>query len=312
MIKEKGNGYFYVLNYPEYEEELCKLEMRRLFKVNIENKYLVSKVKINPTRSPFIKECIEIMYDTESLEKLISCIKNDLTEFDSFKVNFIRLKKNEATYSERLSAMKEIGVAIKGTVNIHNANTILGVIKIEGRWIFGIYKKNDCKWHEHDNKPFSYSNALSVRVARALINIAVGDNLNKRVLDPCCGVGTVVIEGLSMGIDIVGYEINPQIACNGKGNLKAFGYESRIIKGDMREIKDKYDACIVDLPYGLFTKTTREEQIGIIKASRTIAKEVIIISSEDMDDFIVNEGFNIIDRGYVTKNNFKRFISVCK
>lgn len=311
MNKENKKECLYILNYPEGEEELCKLEMRRIFNVNIKNKYLFSECIINPSRSPFIKECIEIIYKKDSLEELIDCIVKDSLEFPEFKVNFIRLKKNEASYSERLSAMKEIGLSVKGNVDIHNAKTILGVIKIEGKWVFGIYRKNDCIWHNHDKKPHSYSNALSIRVARALVNIAVGKNINKKVIDPCSGVGTVVIEGLSMGVDITGYEINPQIARNAKENLKALNYDIKIVKGDMNNIDNKYDVSIIDLPYGLFTKTTRGEQINIIKKSRDISKEAVIISSENMDEVIENEGFKIIDRGYVTKNNFKRYITVC-
>ena len=114
-----------------------------------------------------------------------------------------------------------------------------------------------------------------------------------------------------MGVDITGYEINPQIACNAKENLKALNYDIKIVKGDMNNINNKYDVAIIDLPYGLFTKTTREEQINIIKKSRDISKEAVIISSENMDKIIENQGFKIIDRGYVTKNNFKRYITVC-
>lgn len=311
MNKENKKECLYILNYPEYEEELCKLEMRRIFNANIKSKYLFSEEIIDPSRSPFIKECIEIIYKEDSLEEIIDCIVKDSLEFPEFKVNFIRLKKNEVSYSERLSAMKKIGLSVKGNVDVHNAKIVLGVIKIEGKWVFGIYRKNDCIWHNHDKKPHSYSNALSIRVARALVNIAVGRNINKKVIDPCCGVGTVVIEGLSMGIDITGYEINQQIARNAKENLKELNYDIKIVKGDMNNIDEKYDVAIIDLPYGLFTKTTREEQINIIKKSREISKEAVIISSEDMDKIIESQGFKIIDRGYVTKNNFKRYITVC-
>lgn len=304
--------YFYVINYPEYEEGLCRMEMKYLFGKEDASKEFFSKVYISPSRSPFIKHCIKIIYIEDTLEEIVKKIKEDNMSFEDFKVNFIRLDKNEASYKERLESMRKIGMSIEGIPNIHNPKIILGLIKIYGKWIFGIYEKDDCKWHNHDKKPFSYSNALSTRMARAIVNIAVGQETDKKIIDPCCGVGTVVIEGKSMGLDIIGYEINPQIACNAKENMKALGYNVAIIKGNMHDIKEHFDIAIVDMPYGLFSKTTKEEQKEIIKTTRKISKKAVIITFENMDKMIKDSGFEIIDKSIILKNNFKRYINICK
>ena len=34
----KENKYFYVVNYPQYEKELCKLEIKSLFNLELEGK----------------------------------------------------------------------------------------------------------------------------------------------------------------------------------------------------------------------------------------------------------------------------------
>ena len=41
-------------------------------------------------------------------------------------------------------------------------------------------------------------------MARALVNIAMKDNEEGTLIDPCCGVGTVVIEALDLGIKVKG------------------------------------------------------------------------------------------------------------
>ena len=112
-------------------------------------------------------------------------------------------------------------------------------------------ESNESDWLSHNKKPFSYCNALKVNVSRALVNIAVGNNLTTRVIDPCCGIGTVLIEALSLGIDIKGYELNPYIGENAKRNLEYFGYEDIVTIDNMINIQDKFDVAIVDLPYGL-------------------------------------------------------------
>jgi hypothetical protein len=55
------NKYFYSINYPTFEEELCKMEMRFLFNTEIKEKYFISDKYINPSRSPYIKQSICIM-----------------------------------------------------------------------------------------------------------------------------------------------------------------------------------------------------------------------------------------------------------
>ena len=149
-------------------------------------------------------------------------------------------------------------------------------------------------------------------MARALVNIAVGNNLELKLVDPCCGIGTVVIEALSMNIDVNGYEINNNIAQYAQRNLEFFGYNNVITNGDMHRIEEKYDVVIIDIPYGLFKPTTLKEQTDIIKTARKIADKLVIVTFEDMDKYIKGVGFNILDTCYVSKGKFVRYISICE
>jgi tRNA G10 N-methylase Trm11 len=254
---------------------------------------------------------ISIMYDEESLEEIIDKVIEDKLYYEDFKICYIRLENGDISYKERLRSMREIGLVIGGECEIHNPKVTFGVTKVDGRWIFGKYERNDYEWHIHDKKPCSYSNSLSLRVARALVNIAVKNNLDCKLIDPCCGVGTVVIEALSMGIDVKGYEINKSIAGNARINLEFFGYENVITYGDMHDIEEKYDVAIIDLPYGLFTVTTIEEQTALMKTARRITNKLIIVTFEDMDKHIIEAGFNITNKCCVSKGKFKRYISIC-
>lgn len=305
-------GYLYFINYPIYEEALCKIEMRCLFDKAPSEKYLFSNLDINISRSPFIKERISIIYEEDSLKQILNNIIEDNLAYDDFKVCYVKVENGDIDYKERLKSLSQIGFVIKGEPEMHNPKVILGITKINGKWIFGKYERNDYEWHIHDKKPYSYSNSLGLRVARALVNIAVKNNLNCKLIDPCCGVGTVIIEALSMGINAVGYEINKSIAVNACKNLEFFGYKNVITNGDMNNIDEKYDAAIIDLPYGLFTPTTIEEQTAIIKSARRISRKLVIVTFEDMDKCIIDAGFNIVDKSYVCKGKFKRYINICE
>lgn len=309
--KELGK-YFYIINYNrEFEEELCMMEMDSFFNMKPFKKQFFANKYINPSRSPFIKEVIKIKYEENSIEEILLNIKSDNLAYENFKVCFMKSEDNTVGYKERINSIKEIGYIIKGEADIHNPEIIFGLSKVGDKWIFGEYYRNDFKWHIHDKKPYSYSNSLSLRVARALVNISVGNNINQKFIDPCCGIGTVIIEALSMGINACGWEINDNIAENAQKNLEFFGYDNVIINGDLTTIKDKFDVAIIDMPYGLFTPITKEEQVAIINSARRITNRLIIVTFEDMSEVIKKSGFNIIDTGHVSKGKFKRYISVC-
>ena len=149
-------------------------------------------------------------------------------------------------------------------------------------------------------------------MARALVNIAMKDNEEGTLIDPCCGVGTVVIEALDLCIKVKGCEISKQIAYNARENVEFLGYlRDTIVCYDMHKIKDKYDSAIIDIPYGLFSPVTLEEQKAIIHTARNICEKMVIVTFEDMEKFIVEAGFSVIDKCVVPKGNFKRHILVC-
>ena len=238
--------YLYVINYPKCEEDLCLQEMRSLFKEVPNNKVLISNRKFNPSNSSFIKKRLEIIYKKETLADIIVQLEKNKITLENFKVECIKIQNLNIAYTERLQIQKEIGNKIFGDPSIKNPKLILGITKYDGNWIFGICCNSNFKSDEHDKKPFSYSNALSARVAKAIVNIANEGNPKIKIVDTCCGVGTTLIEGLSAGYDICGYDINPKVVSKAKKNLRYFGLEERVTNEDMTKITTMYDCCIVD------------------------------------------------------------------
>ena len=305
-------SFLYFINYQDNERELCKMEMRCLFNREINEKYFFSDIDISASRSPFIKSKIKIIYSDESLDRIVIKIKEDNLSYDDFKVSYVKSEQGDVEYEDRLEATRKIGFVVNGYPDMHKPRNPLAVTKINGLWIFGEYEKNDFKWQKHNDKPYSYSNALGLRMARALVNIAMKDNEEGTLIDPCCGVGTVVIEALDLGIKVKGCEISKQIAYNARENVEFLGYlRDTIVCYDMHKIKDKYDSAIIDIPYGLFSPVTLEEQKAIIHTARNICEKMVIVTFEDMEKFIVEAGFSVIDKCVVPKGNFKRHILVC-
>lgn len=301
--------YLYIINYSSEEEELCKLEMKSIFVDNLENKRIISKIKIDPSRSPYIKERISFIYETTSLEQLKAKLKN--LSIENFKISFIKTLDNKIEYKNRLKIIRDLGMCINGEAEIYNPEVEFGVFNIDDKWVFGKCTKHNSEWKIHDKKPCTYSNGLNFKLARSLINIAVGNKNDISIIDPCCGIGTVLLEGLSLGYNIKGYEINPLIGERAKINLRFFDYKDVVEIMDMHTSNSSFDVSIVDIPYGLFSPITKKEQVDIIETSRRLSKRMVIISYEEMDKIIEESGFVIRDKCSVNKGKFKRYITVC-
>lgn len=309
--------YMYRINYSRFEEDLCKLEARSLFNgMDVKDKVLVSDNGIEPSTSPFLKERLEIIHTANSFDELLRLLEVQKITKEDFKVEVMNIKNMGYTESKRRTLCKEIGLRIEGEPSFSNPAITYGICYYEDKWFFGVLTKNNNQWKRHNEKPCTYSSSLGINTAKALVNIGSKGDLNKTIVDPCCGVGTVLLEGLFAGYDIHGYEINEKVAENARENLSFYDYPDIVITCDIGEIKKNYDVSIIDIPYGNFSSTSNENQQYIIKHAIRISKRVILISSKDMSECIEKEGYKIIDTCKIGKgkkgNCFFRYVWVCE
>ncbi|WP_144513775.1 TRM11 family methyltransferase [Bacillus sp. FJAT-22090] len=312
----RQSAFIYTFAYNDAERSLCHLEMRSFFGKVTELKIIKSHVNINPSRSPFIKGRVEVLAEGETVEEIVVQASAFGKEGETNKVIFLKINdrqgKDKVENNERLQIERAIGSEMQGDFDLHNPDQLYAVVPYEGRWYFGMYTKSEPIWFEHIKKPREYSTALSTRVARAVANIAVPHPKGIRAIDPCCGIGTVLVEALSMGIDIVGRDINPLVCEGSRENIAYFGLTGDVKKSAIEDITETYDVAIIDLPYNLYTHVSWEAQFEILKHARRIAKKVVIVTIESMDERLESVGFHIIDRCITTKQQFSREIVVCE
>jgi tRNA G10 N-methylase Trm11 len=312
----KAQKFVYTYACREEERSLSELEIRSLFGVNSQSSYIVSPLKVDPSRSPFIRERIDVMIEGLSLQDIIGQVKDLPTLEKTFKVILVKHDDHPESdkwgLKERRAIEREVGTHIMGEADLDKPELLLGIIKVNEIWMFGQYSKNEAVWLRHQSKPNGYSTALSTRVARSVVNIAVPNPINKKVIDPCCGIGTVVVEALSMGIDIVGSDKNHLILPGVRENLAHFGLEGEVSLGDMRNINNSYDAAIIDMPYNLCSVLSPEEQLEMLQSARRFTKRMVIITIEQIDSILLEAGFEIVDRCVVKKGKLTRQIIVCE
>lgn len=305
----------FIYNYalPDEERELCSLEMRSFFGVDTDSSILESTIKIDPSRSPFMRGRMDVWFEGEKLEDLIEQVKQLELNGSTFKVMYVKVTGPEkVNFKERRQIEREVGLHIPGEPDLNNPQLVFALMNAGGRWVFGEYHSSDAVWLHHQQKPHSYSTSLSTRVARAVANIAVPNPAGAKAIDPCCGIGTVVVEALSMGIDMVASDINPLILPGTRENIAHFGYSTEVKFRDIREVTGHYDVAIIDMPYNLCSVITPEEQLEMLQSTREFANKVVIVTIEPIDSIIENAGFKIADRCVVRKGTFEREIIVCE
>ncbi|MCT2535224.1 RsmD family RNA methyltransferase [Aquibacillus koreensis] len=308
----------YVYNYACAEEELslCRLEMRSFFGFDSNTGVLESTIAVELNRSPFIRERIDVIFEANTTVELKTQVEKLPSTSSTFKVKVMTARdifKTDSSirFEVRRKMEREIGLSIPGKADLQNPDIIYAVMEVDGRWVFGNYHKSEPIWLSHKSKPASYSTALNTRVARAIVNIAVPKPVNVKVIDPCCGIGTVLVEALSMGINIVGSDHNPLVMRGIRENIKYFGYDTEVTLKDIRDVEGQFDVVIIDMPYNLCSVISQDEQLEIIKSARRLAQKMVVVTVEPLDSILKQVGFNIKDRCEIHKRKFKREIIVC-
>lgn len=109
-------------------------------------------------------------------------------------------------------------------------------------------------WSHRDfGRPFADPKAgmLPPKVSRMAVNIA-GIGKGKTLLDPFCGMGTILSEGLLMGWNVLGSDQDAQTLEKTRGNLRwitgsnTLGVTYRLVESDAVHISEHLDGAMVD------------------------------------------------------------------
>ncbi|MBN7772312.1 TRM11 family SAM-dependent methyltransferase [Clostridium aminobutyricum] len=307
--------FMYNVNYNIQDHNMCAFEMKALFDIELDDKVFFTNKEVDPSISPFLKNRIKIIYKKKTFHEILDLITADDFRANDFMVKYVGMYNRDPNINQGKKLSKEIGLRIYGYPSFQSPKIMLGITSYQGYWYFGYLKQNNYEWRAHKQKPYSFSSALGVNMAKVLINVASRGEPSKRLIDACCGVGTVLLEGVFAGYDICGWEINPRIARLARLNLDHYQYKAKIVTGDMKEIKEQVDAVIVDLPYNNFSRFDEEQQLDIIRHAKQIADRMIIVTSTDIREQLCTEQLKIIDycRAEKTvKGDFARYIWICE
>jgi tRNA (guanine10-N2)-dimethyltransferase len=315
ILQPPNYSFIYSFNFDHHHNELCKLESRQLFDQEEKDKLLFSNLKVDPSISSFIKNRFEITLFSEDYAELIKKIKEENIYVEGFKVEYLVLDGDATGYRERLEKLRDIGYSIEGESNYYQPTKIYSICNYKDVWYFGVLIKQNNDWQKHKQKPCSFSNSISMDIAKSLVSIASkGDKMNQ-LLDACCGVGTVILEACFAGFNIEGCDINWKAIKHTRLNLAHFNYTAQVYCLDVKDLDKKYDAAIIDLPYNLYSYSNDLIMANIIESTAKLTDRIVIVSISDITNLISNTGFSILDCcnvGKSGKGKFARKIWVCQ
>ena len=302
-------NYLYSFNYDIHNSNLSKLVSRQIFKEEEKDKVLLSNKRVDLLISPFIKNRIEIIAVSENYSELIHKIK-----IEAFNVEYVIIEGDSTEFSKRKEKLKDIGFSIEGNPNFKSPKITYSICFYNNTWYFGVLSKHNVDWYKHKKKPYSFSNSIGMDIAKTLVSIASEENKFNKLLDVCCGVGTIMLEACASGFSIDGCDINPKRCEQTNKNLDFYGYSSSVYSSDIKDLNKKYDAAIIDLPYNMYSYSTDLTTANIIESTAKLANRVIIVSIADIESIIKKAGLVIQDYGTAEKrgkSGFVRNIWVC-
>lgn len=307
--------FMYNVNYNVQDQHLCAFEMKALFDMELDDKVFFTNKEVDPSVSPFLKNRIKIIYKTNSFDEILDTIITNDFRANDFMVKYVAMYNRDPYINQGKKLSKEIGLRVYGSPSFESPKIMLSITYYQEHWYLGYLNENNYEWRAHKQKPYSFSSAIGINMAKVLINAASNGDTTKRLMDPCCGVGTVILEGVFAGYDISGWEINPRVARLARLNLAHYDYNAKIIKGDMKEIREHYDAVIIDLPYNNFSRFDEEKQWEIIRHAKQIGTRMVLVTSKNIREQLMAEKIKIIDycRAEKTvKGDFARYIWICE
>jgi len=316
MLKKlKQSTYIYSFKYDYHHNDLSRLESRQLFNEEQENKLLFSTIKVDPSISFFIKSRFKIIFSANNYSELLKNLEKENISINGFKAEYLILKNDSTEKIERVKKLKDVGYRINGEPNFDAPSIIYSICHYKDVWYFGELVKNNVDWRNHKNKPCSFSNSLSIDIAKTLVSVASKGVKTNRLLDACCGVGTVLLEACFAGFNIEGCDINWKACKHSRENLAHYNYTANVYRSDIKDISEKYDAAIIDLPYNLYSYSNDDITSNIIESTTKLTDRIIIVSISDIKDIIEKFGLKISDFCPVEKrgkSKFTRSIWVCE
>lgn len=298
--------YAYILAVPQFHEGLAHAEFEAFTGTAAAGRLSFAPAAFDISRAAFISTCIHVQAKGTSLDELCADARGKALAWSGFRIEDF-CPSEELKFSS-LEPVIAVANAITGRPNLSAPAIRLGLIATPGYWAVGpIVSEYSSDWPAHEERPHFFSGSLPTRFARAVVNLVAspGDTL----IDPCCGVGVVLIEALAVGVEAVGCDLNPKVAGQAAENLQALGLPQRVFVADARHLTGTYDAAVLDLPYGRNVAATEGLYGDLLRSLSNAASRIAVIAGRDLSAELSEDiGLTVVRHLEVPKTTLVRHV----
>ena len=300
--------HLYLAARSESEGSLIEAESAAIVgAVPDERGIILTEKEADVSRAAYIKTCMRVIANASDLPELYEQLEETNISSEEFRVSVVKLPRRLPLDSQQVK--HQVGARIGGYPNLSSPRTTFLVVATQKEiWLGQVLSESDASWNEHSQKAHPLSMALPTRLARAMVNLvaAPGD----RIIDPCCGSGTILIEAASIGLKALGYDVNPKLVTASIENLKHFGLNCPVLIADARNVAGNFDAVVTDLPYGRNCPSDEQLCRDILDNLRNLAPKAAIVTGEDMSELLLQMGYDVKQVIMVPKTTLIRHIHV--
>ncbi|MFB6301302.1 MAG: methyltransferase domain-containing protein [Haloferacaceae archaeon] len=150
------------------------------------------------------------------------------------------------------------------------------------------------------DRPFFQPGSMAPLDARALVNVA-GAAPDRRLLDPMCGTGGLLVEGGLVGARVLGADVQRKMVRGARENLRAYvgdGADVELLRADATSLPlrdDAVDAVVFDAPYGRQSKVVGGEGLvaGALAEAYRVAPRAVVVGDRPLRDAATAAGWTV-------------------
>ncbi len=243
-------------------------------------------------QSAYLRWGARFMAQAPTLDALVAAIRADPPRGEGFRIDFTCLGGDEPI--GRLDAIIAVADVLPDYPNLDAPKHVYQLVqRHDGFWFGEVVAECEHSYAPHRERPYRTSAALPPRLARALVNIISPPA--RSIVDPCCGTGTIVLEGLALGLEVQAGDINPRMVGMARENAAHFGHSVEPREGDAASWNVEADAVVTNLPYGHNLEADEANVRAILAAGVRMAPVGVYVTPHDVTATLLDVGYRHVE-----------------
>jgi tRNA G10 N-methylase Trm11 len=260
---------------------------------------------VDISHSAYLRHCVAVEAQGADLVELVADCHRAGLAYEGFHLEVFRPPPRQVVNGQEVT--REVANAITGRPDLSHPRVTLAVVVSDQGWCCGrLVSVGRNRWLQGMERPHHFSSALPQRMARALANLVAGPG--QALIDPCCGIGTVVMEAADAGVIAFGSDHNGRMLHFLAVNLEHFGLPRRLFRADARQLTGHFDGAVLDLPYGRNLIGDLPLWRELIAPLRQAARRSVVVAPTLLTQPLGELGFRVVRVARVPKGGLTRYI----